>query len=59
MPISPNKEVMLRALAKYKYLTVSHILKMGISKSADKTGQYFRELQKSYSFVDRQIHYGV
>ena len=53
MAISPNKEAMLRALGKYKYLTVSHILKLGISSSKEKTAQYFRQLQKDYEFVGR------
>ena len=59
MAISPNKEAMLRALATFKYLTPSHILKLGISKSKTKTARYFRELQRDYDFVGRQIHYGV
>lgn len=53
------KEAMLRALGKYKYLTVSHILKLGISTSKDKTATYFRELQKDFGYVDRQIHYST
>lgn len=56
MPISPMKEAMLRALAHYKYLTVSHVLALDISKSKAKAGQYFRELKKDYGFVGRQKH---
>ncbi len=59
MAISPMKEAILRALAYYKYLTVSHILALGISKSKDKTAQYFRELQQDYGYTGRQLHYAL
>lgn len=59
MAISPMKEAMLRALAYYKYLTVSHVLALSISKSKDKTAQYFRELQQDYGYTGRQLHYAL
>lgn len=45
MGISPMKEAMLRALAKYKYLTASQVVFLGISISTKKVTQYFRELR--------------
>lgn len=43
--LSPMKEAILKALAHYKYLTVHHLLALGISKSADKCRKYCRELR--------------
>lgn len=51
-------EAMLRALAEYKYLTVSHIIALEISKSKDKSRKYFLELMKEW-LVGRQIHLAV
>lgn len=50
---------MLRAIAKYKYLTVSHILQLGISVSKDKSGKYLRSMRKDRKLVGRQTHYSV
>jgi len=44
--LTPMMEAMLRNLAKYKYLTVSHVLALGISKSKDRSRKYFLELMK-------------
>lgn len=59
MAISPMKEAMLRALSYYKYLTVSHILALGISTSRSKSRDYFRELRNDYGFTGRQINYSI
>ena len=52
------EEKMMRALACYKNLTVSHILALGISISKDKSRSCFRALQKE-KLLDRYIHYSV
>ena len=51
-------EAMLFSLAKYKYLTVSHILALWISKSKDKSRKYFLKLME-HKLVNRQIHSSV
>lgn len=56
--ITSMMEAMLFSLAKYKYLTVSHILALGISKSKDMSRKYFLKLMKE-KLVDRQIHSSV
>ena len=59
MGISPMKENMLRALARYKYLTASQIVFLGISTSTKKVNDYFRELRNDRWFTTRQIHYSI
>lgn len=59
MAISPMKEAMLRALSHYKYLTVSHIIDLGISRSKDKSRDYFRELRNEWKLTGRQINYSI
>jgi len=56
--ITLTMEAILRALAFYKYLTVSHILRLGISKSKDKSRKYFLIMMKE-GLVGRQIHIAV
>ena len=56
--VTPMMESMLRSLAKYKYLTVSHVLALGISKSKDMSRKYFLALMKE-KLVNRQIHTSV
>jgi len=56
--ITPMMEKMIRGLAYLKYATVSHILKLGISRSKDKSRKYFRELQKE-GLVNRMVHVSV
>lgn len=59
MPISPMKEAMLRALSYYKYLTVSHIVVLGISISKGKCRDYFRELRNDMKLTGRQVNYSI
>ncbi|MEM8529159.1 MAG: hypothetical protein AAGG68_31295 [Bacteroidota bacterium] len=56
--ITPTMEAMLRALAHYKYLTVSHIVELGISQSLDKNRKRFLALYER-GLVDRQMHQSV
>ena len=56
--LTPMMEAMLRKLAHYKYLTVSHCIALGIGKSKDRCGRYFLDMKK-VGLVDRQIHFGV
>lgn len=49
---------MLRALAQYKYLSISHIVQLGVSKSKDTCRKYFAALQKR-KFTGSQRHYSV
>ena len=59
MAISPMKETMLRALSYYKYLTVSHIKALGISRSNNKIRDYFRSLRNDWGLTGRQINYSI
>lgn len=52
------KEQMLRSLAQYKYLTVSHFLSLGISISPVATNKALRSLRKE-KFTDKAIHISV
>ena len=56
--ITPMMEAMLRGLANYKYLTVSHLIALGITKSKDRGGKYFLELMKR-GLVNRQVHVAI
>ena len=53
--ITPTMEAMLRALGRCKYLTVSHIIQLGISTSKDGSRKRFLTLYKR-GLVDRQVH---
>lgn len=57
--ISPMKEQILRSLAQYKYLTVSHFLSLGISTSAVKLREYLRLLRNEERFTDKATHIAV
>ncbi len=52
------KEKMLRSLAQYKYLTVSHFLSLGISISPVSANKALRNLRKE-KFTDKAIHISV
>ena len=56
--LTPMMESMLRHLAHYKYLTVSHVMALNIGKSKDRGRKYFLAMMKE-GLVDRQVHFGV
>lgn len=53
------KEHILRSLAQYKYLTVSHFLLLGVSKSPTKIREYLRTLRTQEKFTDKATHIAI
>ena len=51
--ISPTKEKILRHLAEYKYLCVSHFLKLGVTSSPQYCRREIRELKNKFDFIGR------
>ena len=53
MFISGKKEMILRYLAEYKYLCVSHFIKLGLTESIDVCRRDLRELRTKFKFVEK------